>query len=301
MNRRVAFPFVTISSAAVSGTQWEISLDGSDWIEASDYLPGWDSSSLLRARRTIRIDPDVAASDLNLPKRQLRLAMSARIGTGHGRLPRVIVDRDRYELEANSWERSFKFELSGTNLSVALDILTDITIAAAPDTPAPLSPRSVADRLWSETIRIRLEGEEPRFPIETANFSTLLQGGVGTSAPWHLHWSPFEWNKDFHGAVRLYLNEQATDLLVRFEEHDPSTLQALLGDIMSQICERFVREPEAADMMAASESQSIGAQAATWVRKAWPGMDMEMIRSLLETRPGVFRSAILALAELGEG
>jgi hypothetical protein len=37
----------------------------------------------------------------------------------------------------------------------------------------------------------------------------------------------------------------------------------------------------------------------TWLRKAWPGKDASFIRSVLESRPGVFRSTILALAEPG--
>ncbi|WP_201156791.1 hypothetical protein [Rhodobaculum claviforme] len=80
---------------------------------------------------------------------------------------------------------------------------------------------------------------------------------------------------------------------------NPATIQFLLGDVMGQICGRFLADPEAETMMAAAEPGSLGAQAATWLRKAWPGKDASFIRSVLESRPGVFHSTMLALAEPG--
>ena len=119
------------------------------------------------------------------------------------------------------------------------------------------------------------------------------------AAPWYLHWSPRDWNRDFHGAVRLYLNMDEPEFLERIEAEDPQTLQVVLADIMSQICERFVSDGD----IAAEELEpgSLGFQATTWLRKAWPDKDVGFIRSVLENRPGAFRSAFLALAELGDG
>lgn len=300
MNRRVAFPFLTLSDSSVSATPWRVSLNGGEWIEACDYLPDWDPSSTLRFNRTVRLEPEIAADDLSIPQDQLRLAIGIRIGTGQGRLPRMVLARHRHVLERDVWKREFELELFGRNLSVVLDLLTEVTLAAPPRSPAALSPRAVDDRLWSDSTRLHLEGEEPRFPIETADLSTLLGESVAVSAPWHLHWSPRDWDRDFHGAVRLYLNEKATTFLERVESQDEPTLQVLLADVMGQICERFVLDPEAAEMMVAAEPGSLGAQAVTWLRKAWPGKDAAFIRVVLESQPGVFRSAFLALAELGD-
>lgn len=299
MNRRVAFPFLTLSGSAVDASAWEISLDGSEWSAAGEFLPHWDSSSDIRIRRTLRLNLELAASDLGIPVDQLALSGSVRIGTGQGRLPRLILSRTRREFRPGDTSWEFERTIEGNALSMILDLQTEILLANAPTESSALSPVHPGDRLWSDNARVRLEGEEPRFPIETADLAQMLGGGIAGAAPWHLHWSPGDWTRDFHGAVRLYLNEKSGEVLRRIEDEDPATIQFLLADVMSQICERFLADPEAATMMHAAEPGSLGAQAATWLRKAWPGKEASFIRSVLESRPGVFRSTMLALAQPG--
>lgn len=298
MNRRVALPFLTLSPDAISGTAWQVSVDECAWVEALDSLDDWDAASTIRLRRSIRLEPVAAAASLAIPVEQLRLAVSVRIGTGPARLPRRIVARYRHLLEGEAWQHDFDLQVSGRQLSTGLELLTEVTLALPPAEPGDLSPRASADRLWSDVRRLRLEGEEPRFPIERADFASLLGESVAASAPWHLHWSPRDWDRDFHGAVRLYLNEKATDFIERLESNDGRASQVLLADIMGQICERLVRDPDAEETFAAPQAGSLGAQAVAWLNKAWPGKDVAFIRSVLEDRPGVFRSALLALAEL---
>jgi hypothetical protein len=297
MNRRIAFPFLTLSDAAVETSAWEVSLNGVDWAEAGEFLPHWDQSCDIHIRRKIRLASDIAAADLSLSRDDLRLSLGVRIGTGQGRLPRLIVERCRHSVTWDDPVWQFERVVPGQVLSIVVDLQTEVTLAAPPRSPAQLTPRHVGNRLWSDSLRLRLEGEEPRFPIETADLGRLLGDGIAGAAPWHLHWSPRDWDRDFHGAVRLYLNENASEFLERIENEDPPTLQVLLADVMSQVCERFLSDPEASELIDAAEPGSLGAQAATWLRKAWPGKDAAFIRSVLESRPGVFRSALLALAE----
>lgn len=300
MNRRVAFPFLMLSESAVEASAWEISLDGVEWSGAGEFLPHWDSASDIRIRRTLHLNLELAASDLGIPVDRLAVAASVRIGTGQGRLPRQILSRTRRELRSGDTSWEFEQTIEGHQLSIILDLQTEFLLANAPAEVSALSPVHPGDRLWSENIRVRLEGEEPRFPIETVDLAQMLGGGITGAAPWHLHWSPGDWTRDFHGAVRLYMNAKSSEILQRIEDEDPATIQFLLGDVMSQICERFIADPEAETMMDAAEPGSLGAQAATWLRKAWPGKDASFVRSVLESRPGVFRSTMLALAEPGE-
>ncbi|RDD69901.1 hypothetical protein [Paracoccus versutus] len=301
MNRRIAFPFLVLSEAAVEASAWEVSLDGFEWTVVGDFLPHWDSAIDILVRRTLRLDVELAASDLGIPVDQLAAAASVRIGTGQGRLPRLILSRTRREFRSGDTSWEFEQTIEGRRLSMILDLQTEILLAKAPADRSALSPVHPGDRLWSENFRVRLEGEEPRFPIETADLAQMLGGGIAGAAPWHLHWSPGGWTRDFHGAVRLYLNAKSSEILQRIEDEDPATIQFLLGDVISQICERFLVDPEAETMMDATDPGSLGAQAATWLRKAWPGKDAAFIRSVLESRPGVFRSTMLALAEPGLG
>ena len=276
------------------------SLNGGDWGLAGDFLADWDAASLIRFRRKVRLDPGIAASDLGVIPKNLRLSLGIRIGTGPGRLPRMIIIRDCRELSADKWQEEFDFEVAGYRLSQVLDVQTQVLLAAPLEDCKPLSPRRIADRLWSDTLRVRLEGQEPRFPIEIADMQTLLGNTTAASMPWYLHWSPLDWNRDFHGAARLYLNKDLTDFIERIERHDGPTLQVLLADVMCQICERLLIDSEADDIMTGSEPGSLGAQATSWLHKVWPEKDAAFIRSVLESHPGRFRAAFLAMAELSE-
>lgn len=298
MNRRIAFPFLTLSDAAVEASPWEVSLNGQDWIEAGEFLPDWDASCDIHLRRRLRLDQDIAAADLALSIENLSLLVGVRIGTGQGRLPRMVVAKHIEPVNSESPVWCFESVVKAQLLSLVLDLQTQIVLESPPEAPSALSPTSIGDRLWSDVIRIRLEGEEPRFPIETADLRQMLGGIIPSDAPWYLHWSPLDWNRDFHGAVRLYLNKDDTEFIERIKSEDPQTLQILLADIMSQICERFIADNDLS--IEDVEPGTLAAQTATWLRKAWPGKDVDFIRSLLENRPGVFRSGFLALAEQGE-
>ena len=172
---------------------------------------------------------------------------------------------------------------------------TQVLLAAVPADGGELSARRVASRLWSDTQRILLEGEEPRFPMEVADFRALLGNAPAAAAPWLK-----DWNRDFHGAARLYLNGDQSDFIKRIEEQDGPTLQVLLAEVMGQICERLINDPEADDVMSGAEPGSLGAQATSWLDTIWPGKDAAFVRSVLEQLPGQFRAAFLELAELGE-
>ena len=300
MNRRIAFPFLTLSDAAVQSEPWHLSLNGGDFKPAGDFVPDWDAASEIRIRRSLGIEPRIAADDLGINVGNLRLAVGVRIGTGSGRLPRLILLRECRRLRPGRWREGFELLVPGDRLSLVIDVQTQVLLAGTPVDCGVLSPRRVANRLWSDTLRVLLEGEEPRFPMEVANFRTLLGNAPAAGAPWFFHWSPRDWNRDFHGAARLYLNADKPDFIKRIEEQDGPTLQVLLADVMGQICERLINDPEADDVMSEAEPGSLGAQATSWLGRIWPGKDAAFVRSILEQRPGRFRAAFLEIAELGE-
>lgn len=300
MNRRIAFPFLTLSDAAVSAEPWSLSLDGGRWQTADGFVPDWDPASEIRIRRTMRIDPLIAEKDLGIAAGLLRLACGYRVATGTGRLPRLILRRAYHELAPGTWEKEFDIQVPGDRLSLVFDVQTQVMLAAPPEACKRLSPRQVASRLWTDTLRFLLEEEEPRFPMEVTDLRGLLGDAPAAKAPWFLYWSPGDWNRDFHGAVRLYLNRSHSDFIRRIEELDGPTLQVLLADVMGQVCERLVTDPEVDEIMAAAEPGSLAVQATAWLDAIWPGKKAAFVRSVLEQRPGRFRAAFLELAELGE-
>lgn len=301
MNKRIAFPFLTLSDSALYVTPWSLSLNGGGCLPASDYLENWDSASTIRLFRTLRVDPEVSALDLAIDAEKLALSVNVQLGSGQGRLSQLVLQQYHYVLSAeDGWKAVFEIELEGYQLSTILDIFTEITLLAPLSSSNMLSPANKGDRLWSDRVRTRLEGEEPRLPIETVELSELVNDPAIALAPWYLHWSPRDWNRDLHGAIRLYLNSSRSDFIERVGAEDPCVLQAMMADVMMQVCERLIMDPEADELFNNPEPGSLAAQAGSWLHKAWPGKDVTFIRSVLESRPGIFHSAILSLAELGE-
>lgn len=294
---RVAFPFLTLSPESVMASPWQVARGDRVFEDAGDYLPDWDYATLLRVRRSITIRPEDAAAALDLDADELALVAVLRIGTGPGRMPRLIVQRQQQELRGRV---TFELDLPGHLLSSVLHLRTTIVLARAPADGGELSPRSTGDRLWSDELRVRLEGEEPRFPIEVADIRGLLGGTAAMFAPWYVSWSPHGWARDFHGALRLYLNQENDALLRKVEEEDPETLRFIMADVMGQVCESLLRDDDAEHIVERCEEGSLGGQARNWLALAFPGHDIARVRSILENRPGEFRAAFLAIAERKE-
>ncbi|HGM4678772.1 hypothetical protein [Serratia marcescens] len=298
MSRRVAFPFLTLSDSAVDVTEWTLSLNDSEWEPIGDFLRNWDSSSVIRLRRKIKVDSKIASNDLGLDEKDFQISVVISLGTGPGRLPRKVFLQEIRSLEYGVLEAEFEFEVFGRDLSTVLDVFTQIILISAASTSNILSPQRFGDRLWSDRFRVRIEGDEQRFPIEIADFSLLLKGTNSSSTPWYLHWSPYDWARDFHGAMKLYLNNEMTSFVDKILSEDPETLQVLMADVMGQVCERLVMDQEAAEIFHISEAGTLGGQASAWLKSAWPDKDIAFIKSILENRPGMFRAAFLTLAEL---
>lgn len=297
MNTRIAFPFLTLSDDAVSATPWKIGCGDGDLQTAGDFLEDWDCATPLRLYRKLKLNPEVASLDLDLGMEDLGLAVSLRLGTGQGRMPRSIIQRVRQVLDLEHPEIEFDLHVEGSSLSMVVDMQTQIFLGRRTSSAGDLSPSREGDRLWQDTKRVRLEGEEPRFPIEVADLGALLGDSSAAWSPWYLHWSPRDWTRDFHGSMRLYLNVRHKELISRVESEDPETLRSLMADVMGQVCESLVRDEEAKSVLEGCEEGSLGRQASFWLELAFPGRGIEYARSVLENRPGVFRASFQAVAE----
>ncbi|MDC7710057.1 hypothetical protein [Vogesella indigofera] len=300
MNRRIAFPYLTLSEASTTVSCWQVSLNGGPPVPAEDYLPHWDAASTICVYRHIRVDMPLAIAELAAGDGDLGMAVRVQVGTGAGRLPQQLVKVDSQDLTASNGNVHVAIEIPGDCLSTVLDLFTEIILTSRPSSASLITPSSPGDRLWQDRLRIRIEGVEPRFPIEVTDFQHLLGHIPAAESPWYLHWSPQDWSRDFHGAIRLFLNRTCSQIIERVEQQDGPTLQALLADVMSQVCERFVVDHDDENTIRAYESGTLGAQAMAWLEQSWPGRSFGFTRSLLQNRPGEFRSAFLALAETRE-
>lgn len=298
MSQFIALPFLTLPDALVVQTPWEFESGTGQWRKLGEHIEDWDPSVRLCLRRTLAVDPETACKHLNLRNGDLKLDVSAVAGTGTGRLPRLRVAMDRKALVPLAPEALLELEIDGGDLTLVLDIHTEITLSEQPLTPGELAPSSRRDRVWSDRVRARLEGEDPRFPMEKADLAKLTRNDALAAAPWFLHWYPSAWNRDFHGAVRLYLNEARPEVIERIESEDLPTLQILLADIMSQVCSGLLLEEDPQALVEGSGSESLAGQAAKWLNQGWPGRDLAFVREVFDQKPGEFRAILSSVAAI---
>ncbi|MDI6623100.1 MAG: hypothetical protein QME55_00080 [Brevundimonas sp.] len=293
MSRRTAAPFNRLH-AAVATRPWMITVGAGPPAPLGEITPDWDYASAVSLERVILLDHQQAADELGLGEDPFDLEVLIEVGTGPGDLPRELVLQTRLPLEAGE-PCTISLSVDPSRLSAQLTLRTSVLLVSTSDPADPLAPRRAASRLWEERCATRIEGDDPRFPMEVVSFSTVFAGRPHEAAPWLLSWSPASPGRDFHGAARLYLNADEEDFVERVQEEDELTLQAMMGDVVSQMCETALRAGWDEDFDSA-EPASVAGRVAHWLGQAFS--DVTAAKAALENRPGEFRSAILASVRL---
>lgn len=300
MNARIAFPFLVVPDDAFRPDGWMIGDAGAPLHPAGDVLDHWDYARDLEVANSVSIDWAATAQALQLPEDELRLKLSLVAGTGSGTLPRrqdrlheVILDNTIDDVTVSGM-------VPGRTLSGRLRVSLLVTLEGPEGQGTTLSPKDRGARLWQTHHDILIEdGGDSRFPVETASFSEIFGGRPHQHAPWYLHWRPGALQGDFSAGIRLYVNSDHPEWLARVAGGDGPTLQAMMGDVMSQMVEAALREDSSADDLAGCDEGSVGQQIRQWLDTAFPSQEIASVRTLLERDPGAFRASLLAAADMG--
>lgn len=300
MNARIAFPFLVIPDGAFRPDGWMIGDAAAPLHPAGDVLEDWDYARDLEVANSISIDWAATAEALQLPEDELKLKLSLILGTGMGTLPRRQ-DRLHELVLDNTVERvTVSGVVPGRTLSGRLRVSLLVTLEGPEDSGTAISPKDRGARLWQIHHDLLIEdGGDSRFPIETASFSQIFSGRPHQHAPWYVHWRSGALRADFSAGIRLYVNSDHPEWLGRILNGDGPTLQAMMGDVMSQMVETALREDSSPEDWADCDEGSVGQQILQWLETAFPSQEVASVRALLERDPGAFRAALLAAADMG--
>ncbi len=299
MTRNIAMPFLTLSDEVVGFKGWKIGDPDQPLRPASDMLEAWDYARDLEIMADLELDFQAAAQALALPPEELKLAIVIKAGTGAGTLPRRVDRLATRVIGSDASEISIPARIRSANLSGRLRLEATILLEAPTMQGNALSPRFKGARLWSTKKDILLEGGgDSRFPIELLSFSQAFRGQPHEDAPWYLHWRPGQLDADFGGSVRLYVNSDDEAIAQRFVEGDSPTLQAMLGDVLSQMVAASVSMPECEEILENAEEGTVGQQVRNWMDIAFPNQSTAVIRGALDMTPGRFHAALLAAADI---
>jgi hypothetical protein len=301
VNRKIAFPFLTLPYESVTLGQWLVGDPGEPLVGAKDILDGWDYARDLELSVDIEIDFKTASASLAIEAEYLGLEAIFRVGTGVGAYPRKVITLARHPLTIESPSATMTGIVRSSQLSGRLQLQVSVVLAEVPKRRGRLSPGFAAARLWSETKDILLEdGGQGRFPLESVSFSEIFAGRNYCTAPWYLLWHPDTWDTDVSGALRLYINSDCSDFQKRIVQCDRLALQIVMADVAKQLIVALLNDSDAADHLDEYSDGTVGAQVRQWLERMFSGSSLEVVRSELAFRPGQFYATVLAGMELGE-
>lgn len=298
MSRRIAFPFLTVVDHAVSQGDWMIGTAGEPLFPGSTILEFWDYDRDLEVRHELSVDLVQAADSVDLSPDDLDVVAVLKVGTGSGITPRTIRHTVESPVDRADGRAALGISLESSCLSSRLWLEASLVLASAPSSPGPLSPRQTGSRLWSSSIDILLEdGGNSRLPIESMSFSKAFPGKRFEDAFWLVDWRPHAWESDFAGSVRLYLNRDRERFFKSVLEDNPLALHMIMSDLMAQVVSAYLMS-SASEAPEEHHDGSLARQAHDWLSLAFPGLDVSGAKTLLDEKPGEFRSAIQVAAEV---
>lgn len=301
MNRFAAFPFLTLPDECVGFGGWNIGDPGQPLWPATDILEGWDYERDLEVEISVELDLDDASGLLSLNPENADLVLVLKAGTGTGSVARRVDRIGAVRIESKQQRTSIVTTVPSSRLSGRLRLEASIVLGSVPGITSPLSPVIPGARLWSQYKDILLEdGGDSRFPVEMISFSEVFRGQSYATAPWYVHWRAGNLHADFAGSVRVYVNSDNRQVSDRFVAGDGPTLQAILGDVISQIVSTALELPDCREHLEDCEEGSVGSQILHWLDMAFPNQSIATIAGSKETTPGRFRASLLAAAQVGE-
>ncbi len=293
--RSIAYPYLRIDAAEVLATPWGVRDEHGRIL--GEYLPDWDYASEVRLRRRVQINVTSIAGRFGVPVADLRLKLIVTVGTGG-----VREDRSRRIY----WARDVTFEeadfdvellLDGLDIAQRFSLRTDLLYVGPIHGGDALAPKRTGLRLWDEMLRVRVEPEEARFPIEALSFSRHFP--ESRDALWRLEWSPADLAEDFAGSFRVFINDDSPDFVSKVSAGDITTIRLLMGGVRLQIARGALSNDGLEDAVANGGQVSIAAAVSRWLSAAFPGEGVASVRQMVVYNPALFDAALLGVHEDG--
>ena len=299
MTSRIAKPFLTIPDDALKFEGWLIGEPDTPLSHAGAIYEPWDYARDLCAFVSIELDFDAIGEGLEVDADHLVIHAYHSYGTGPGNVTRLKRTLKSYELTKETPLAEFEDLLTASQLSGRVRLSLDLILGEDIKGYSSISPVLAGSRLWNASHDILLEGGgSALFPLENVSFSKVFKGRTFETAPWFLDWHAESFHADFAGAIRLFINTDNEDTAQRIAEGDLATLQALMSDVMNQLCSGALDSQEYLDAFEEFPEESLGSQVKFWLENAFPSMSLVEIVSQRQIQPNIFAASLLAASEI---
>jgi len=285
----VAFPFRVSSFTEEDIEPWHWSNSERIPVAVNTSVPGWDYFADLRFQRHCHIDLDRIRHECGLEgKAPLQLAVIWSCS-------RTMTRQVEWVSESSSEPRlSVRVEivLPSTRIAESITIETVLYLPEKGEATNSLVPHRRGTPLCQERVEIFLEGSGSRFPVEIVPFSSSLTRINAADAYWYLDFIERDLFAPVMRAIRVYLNADHEDIVDRLNSGEIELQRALSGAIISETVQFAIQEQEFSLDEDSFPPESMGEWAQSLVRSAFPGLDVDDLRSQFTSRHSMMSARI---------
>lgn len=295
--RRQVWPYRRPMASSVHAQAWRLVIDGQS--EAlPDALPHWDYQTSLDLERQVEIDLDAIWQTVRL-REDARVGLSvvwASSGSGlrepAGSVPLGISGTSTVLVRT---------QLPGDRLGGTITLRTLLTVLDPGSAGDSLAPRRAGSILWSDEVRIRLQGDAPQFPIAVVDFAKT---SFPDNATWHLDLGT-QLEAASMGTLLLYISESKKAVVQAFKNaasprpSDRLILSAVYADIARVMIETGLNHPDLTDDTT-YEEDTLGRTLQNLIWSMFPGRTIADLRQLREHSPNQLATQIQAAVGIFE-
>ena len=285
MTQHQANPYRTVPDGSVAASDWN-HLTGAGFSVLPAVLADWDALTLLQIGRRLAFPRDLRSS-CSLPDDAALSLVVTWHATGSG-LRDVCFDID---IPPDApFECDIQAEIPGCDLGGQLTLSTRIVLAREIHQLGPGSAHLAGSRIWEDTWTVRLEGDEPAFPITMLDFGDTL---FDSNAEWHLEISDDAADAAM-GAIRLYLNSRFPTVAGAFANagSPDSAQRAILNSVKADVQRLQILRALLLDDTVVWDEGSLGSLLMHRVETVFPGSHHHGLRDLAHDHPDEFETQL---------
>jgi hypothetical protein len=282
MKSAPATPYLLPPDGLISDHPWTTE----DGREIPELLEHWDPHTDTLVSRIVEADVDKIRSACQLGG-DGTFALTASWYSSRTRLADHAAPVEFGHLRGRV-RASVSLLVPGSAAGGRLDLRTSLVLRSAGDRMSPIAPRREGATLWTDEVRVALEGGSARFPTTAVDFRELPR--FPDSASWALEWDSEDLELPVLGGMRLLVNANHEDLMesLRSGSQDPRSpvvrsfvtldvARTLVHGALNN--ERFVEDPES------FEAGSIGRLLFELLTMCWPTVPVAALVRRLQDDP----------------
>jgi hypothetical protein len=278
-----ATPYLLPPEEAVEADHW-LTADGAPVPERLDH---WDPFTDIDLVRAITVDTDVVRGECRLPDD----AALALVATWRSDRTRLAAAADLVEL--GTLDGTLRVPLTATipgdSTGGRLELETALVLRSPGSSSSPIAPRRAGAILWTDLLRVVLDGSAARFPITVVDFTTIAR--LPDSGLWALDWSPEDLESPLTASMRLLINGSRAELLALVRSGSVDSRSVLLRRFVTyDVARTLVAGALANDRFAAApetfEEGTLGRMLYELISLCWPGVPVPSVRRrMIEDAP----------------